>query len=238
MGDSQATADGARAQAAGYMSAGATRIFANVVDQKILHRTIIFYLVAVIHSPRLDNLIPFLAFAMTFFGMFMSRVDPFAVYAAERELAKHGRSVRRNVLVSHYLLRGQLRTLVRNLIAARDNEQLEKAIAAAIIEGPNESANPRFVAPLLTGLGYSAGVIAIVAIDGVLRFARSGLQVESIDWRWPSVIGMALIALCMTYAFLGAQIGRVKASKTMSIILGLALVGFIFWLTRYLDHAR
>jgi hypothetical protein len=46
------------------------------------------------------------------------KVDPFAVYAAERELAAAGRTVPRELLVSHYLLCGQLRTLVSKLLGA------------------------------------------------------------------------------------------------------------------------
>jgi uncharacterized protein YqfA (UPF0365 family) len=54
-------------------------------------------------------------FYMSLIRMLLSRVDPFAVYAAERELVESGIQIPRERLVSHYLVQGQLRTLVSKL---------------------------------------------------------------------------------------------------------------------------
>jgi hypothetical protein len=175
---------------------------------------------------------------MTFLSTLMANVDPFAVYAAERELATHGRSVPREVLVPHYLRRGQLRTLVIKLIAAPPGALVDHAVAAAVAEGPDESANPRFVSPLRTGMVLSFWVLVVVAVSVAPRMVLMGMRlpVAAFDTRW--VVGFAgfTIAMCMAYAYIGARIGRDTARKLGGLLAALVLVGAIFLLTRYLDR--
>ena len=174
---------------------------------------------------------------MTILSMLMAKVDPFAVYAAERELAMRGRSVPREVLVSHYLMNGQLRTLVARLVDAPPGASVDDAVASALAEGPNESANPRFVSPFRTGMLLSVTVLVLVA-GGAPRIVLMGLglPVAAFDSRW--VVGFAgfAIAMCMAYAYVGARIGRETARKLIGLLAGLWLVAVIFLLTRYLDR--
>jgi hypothetical protein len=172
---------------------------------------------------------------MTFFGMLMARVDPFAVYAAERELANHGISVPHNILTTQYLVRGQLRTIVKKLVSRPENQTIQEAAGAAILEGPDESKNPRFVAPFLTGAVYGAGVILAIAILGAFHLAGHVPVIIEFNWVWAAAAAAILVGICMVYGYLGAKIGRVKANNFLVLALALTLVGCIYWGTKYLD---
>jgi hypothetical protein len=175
---------------------------------------------------------------MTFLRMLIMKVDPFAVYAAERELAAAGRTVPRELLVSHYLLCGQLRTLVSKLLVAPPGGRVDDIIAAAIALGPDESANPRFVSPLCTGSVLSAVTLILAAVLGLIDVVHMGWAsaFAAIDLRGAAMIAGFIVVMCMAYAFLGARIGRESARKAIGLLAGLALVGLIVWLTHYLDH--
>jgi hypothetical protein len=73
---------------------------------------------------------------------------------------------------------------------------------------------------------------------GALRLSRLGGGADQMRWDWVLATGAMLVSICVAYAFLGARIGRVKANKLMSVAVALAFVGFIYWLTRYLDSER
>jgi hypothetical protein len=114
---------------------------------------------------------------------------------------------------------------------------VDDAVASALAEGPNESANPRFVSPFRTGMLLSVTVLVLVA-GGAPRIVLMGLglPVAAFDSRW--VVGFAgfAIAMCMAYAYVGARIGRETARKLIGLVAGLWLVAVIFLLTRYLDR--
>jgi hypothetical protein len=171
--------------------------------------------------------------SMTIIGMLLRQVDPFAVYAAERELAQHGRKVERELLVSQYLVLGQLRTLVRKIIETGDETQIDTAVGAAIMEGPDESKNPRFVAPLKTGLLHSAIVLTFIPLHVLIGFIQLGRPIQFMNWKWLAVIEIVLIPLCFVHAFLGARIGRNKANRIAGGLLGLGVIVFVYWITQY-----
>ncbi len=171
---------------------------------------------------------------MTFIRMVLSDIDPFAVYAAERELSEHGITVTREQLAAHYSAQGQLRTAVSKLTASPPPASIKEAFAAALIDGPDESANPRFVAPLRMGILYSAVVLIAIAIEGGLRMSRLVSVTDQVRWDWVLTTGALLIGICMAYALLGARIGKRTANKFLSLGVALAFLGFMYWLTRHL----
>src|SRR5690242_3923583 len=138
----------------------------------------------------------------------------------ERELARHGVRVGRETLVSHYLVLGQLRTLVAQLTASTPRPEVHEAVAAALLAGPDESANPRFVAPLASGLVFGGLVLAAVAVLGGIRL---GGAMRYLDPVWLLVIGGTLVSLCLAYTFLGARIGRVRANRILGLTLWMAM---------------
>ena len=168
---------------------------------------------------------------MTFIGMILRKVDPFAVYAAERQLADCGVSVPRESLITHYLIRGQLRTTVRCLCDG-ESESIDVALAKAIIEGPDESKNPRFVAPLRTGLLCSVVVTVMIGSVVAIKVVATGIDVSHTDWRGPAIVFGIVITTCMAYAFAGARFGRERARAPVMACFGLAAAGLIYWMTR------
>lgn len=138
--------------------------------------------------------------------MMMLKVDPFAVYAAERELAAHGHSVPREVLVAHYLVLGQLRTAVQRITDNVPELPVEAAMSAAVVEGPDESDNPKFVSPICTGFLYCGLVLLPVGVVALSTTAAVSLPVFK-EWRWVLAVALLLATTCFGYAFLGSRWG-------------------------------
>jgi hypothetical protein len=85
---------------------------------------------------------------------------------------------------------------------------------------------------------FGVAVLLGVAVLGAVQLSRVGAAADQIRWDLFLAAAATLVGICFAYAFLGARIGRVKANKVMSVAVALALVGFIYWLTRHLDSER
>ena len=139
--------------------------------------------------------------------MQFAKVDSFAIYAAEKKLAARGIVVPRQLLIDQYLIQGQLRTTVRHLIDAPPATPISHSFAKAIIEGPNESKNPKFIAPVRTGILYSALILALAGLEVALRVHNNQLSGKLSDWLIPGLIVVLLVAASMGYTFLGSRYG-------------------------------
>jgi hypothetical protein len=171
--------------------------------------------------------------------MILAGADPFAIRAAERELASHDRRIPRDLLVRHYLRQGEIRTLVAKTIAAPPNAD-EDLFRDAGLEGPIDRANLRFVNPLRTGLYLSGVTLALLAVAfiGRLAFYLRDIPGGGLAVSWLGIVATAafMVAMCMAYAYIGAYVGRESARKIVSAIAGAAVVVLIFWLAHYLNR--
>ncbi len=171
------------------------------------------------------------AVAMTFVGMLLRKVDPFAVYAAERELAQRGISVQRDLLISSYLVNGQLQTFVAKLIA--EPEDITAAFAKSMMDGPGGFRKQQSVSLLVRGLLFSIAMIGALAAFGGLHALRFGMSLNRALSFWAIVVAGCVILLCITYAVLRSRLGRETANRIIGFVIAFGLYAFcFFWIKR------
>jgi hypothetical protein len=94
----------------------------------------------------------------------------------------------------------------------------------------------RITYPLRTATilsGYCLGCVLLVGFGKYVFY--SGRLIAAPDWRWIASTIVGIIAVCFSYAYLGARIGRRKAQQSIIVVLVVGLIAGIWFLTRYLD---
>lgn len=154
-----------------------------------------------------------IATLIDYLRMTRNGIDPWAIWRAEQQLEHLGARASRDELIKLYHATGQLRSLVQFVSESRIQGDLNaEHFGRAIMIGPDESRNPRPVAPAAMAIAQCLGLLvpSTVAVAFVwLQDAMGAKLIAASDIRWDYVLGgaLALCAVIALHAFVAARVG-------------------------------
>jgi hypothetical protein len=165
----------------------------------------------------------------------LAGVDPFAVRAAERELAELGVRIERRDLAAHYLVTGQLQTLVarlRAISAERRESEWRRALAEDLIEHGREPA-AGFDLPAPAMVGWLYPLVGLVLLS-VAAFAIWTASPQLLRSALPGLAGAwgAIVLISIVYAQVGRRWGRHAAQNAALLLLAVLVLGVLIYFRR------
>lgn len=165
----------------------------------------------------------------SFLHMLTLKVDPFAVYRAERRLADADIYTDRQFLINHYLIQGQLDTFVQAAIDAPRPVDVENVAVEDIIANPQHEPHETVGHIAWAAFAIFAVLVGPAAIAGFLAYRDTDhLPVGIIR---PFAIYCAVVLLfALLYANLRWWLGK-KPAHTIIMTFGVAAaIASIIWL--------
>lgn len=172
---------------------------------------------------------------LTAFRMLLRGVSPSAVREAELSLKEAGIEISQEKLVAHLLTTRDLNSLVAKLITTenRTEDWIERAFAEDLMIQLKLSAvrSDKIKRPLESAIALSGSVLIVA-----LGFAATRiLALREIDpWTVKIALGIfsGIIGVSFAYSYTASRIGKGRAEKLFSLLLGIGLVIVVWILTR------